>query len=136
MAEGFSADGWASFQRVFDMGSTGKECDLGRERNSHHWSGSSSPIGSTGSSKEERELAKIEIRFRKTELVLELDVIGNVIEEVVDLAGTVPYPSTGDDHSNDCCYADPFLQCSCEQRHLVPNEDVSNHGLLRKSESL
>ncbi|GFX41721.1 hypothetical protein TNCV_234001 [Trichonephila clavipes] len=72
----------------------------------------------------------------ETELVLELDVIGNVIEEVVDLAGTVPYPSTGDDHSNDCCYADPFLQCSCEQRHLVPNEDVSNHGLLRKSESL
>ncbi|GFT45330.1 hypothetical protein TNCV_1970201 [Trichonephila clavipes] len=71
----------------------------------------------------------------ETELVLELDAIANVIE-VVDLAGTVPYPSTGDDHSNNCCYADPFLQCSCEQRHLVPNEDVSNHGSLRKSESL
>ncbi|GFX60243.1 hypothetical protein TNCV_4534031 [Trichonephila clavipes] len=42
------------------MGSTGKECDLGRERNSHHWSGSSSPIGRMSGSEEKRELAERE----------------------------------------------------------------------------
>ncbi|GFT45943.1 hypothetical protein TNCV_3535261 [Trichonephila clavipes] len=65
MAEGFPANGWASFQRVFEMGSTGKDCDLRRERNSHHWSGSSSPIGRTGGSEEKRELAEREVRLRK-----------------------------------------------------------------------
>ncbi|GFW45191.1 hypothetical protein TNCV_716931 [Trichonephila clavipes] len=42
----------------------------------------------------------------------------------------------GDASSNDCAIAGLFLQCSCEQRHLAPNEDGSDHGLLCKSESL
>ncbi|GFW36184.1 hypothetical protein TNCV_4930461 [Trichonephila clavipes] len=58
MAEGFLANGRVSFQRVFEMGSAGKECDLRRERNSLHWPGGSSPIGRTGGSEEKRELAE------------------------------------------------------------------------------
>ncbi|GFU38956.1 hypothetical protein TNCV_1753651 [Trichonephila clavipes] len=41
-----------------------------------------------------------------------------------------------DDRSNDCGDAGLFPQCSCEQRYLASNEDVSDHGLLCKSETL
>ncbi|GFX31105.1 hypothetical protein TNCV_2026081 [Trichonephila clavipes] len=58
MAEGFSANGQASFRHVFGMGSAGKECDLGRERNSLHWSGGSSPIGRCVAGEEKGELAE------------------------------------------------------------------------------
>ncbi|GFV19256.1 hypothetical protein TNCV_532991 [Trichonephila clavipes] len=58
MAEGIPTNGRASFRHVLGLRSAGKECDLRWERNSLHWSGSSSPIGRTGRSEEKGELAE------------------------------------------------------------------------------
>ncbi|GFU91763.1 hypothetical protein TNCV_1672651 [Trichonephila clavipes] len=58
MAEDFPANGRSSFRRVLGMGSAEKECDLWRERNSLHWSGSSSPIGRMGRLEEKGELVE------------------------------------------------------------------------------
>ncbi|GFU47769.1 hypothetical protein TNCV_4465171 [Trichonephila clavipes] len=63
MAEHFPANGRASFRRVFRMGSAEKEYDLRRERNSLHWSGSSSPIGRTGRSEEKGDCQVIYSQF-------------------------------------------------------------------------
>ncbi|GFY09710.1 hypothetical protein TNCV_3696721 [Trichonephila clavipes] len=78
--EDFPANGRASFRRVLGMGSAEKECDLRRERNSLHWSGSSSPIGRTGRSEEKGELAqreKIISRERYQEILKFREIHGN-----------------------------------------------------------
>ncbi|GFV43331.1 hypothetical protein TNCV_2098281 [Trichonephila clavipes] len=68
MVEDFPANGRVSFRRVFGMGSVEKEYDLRRERNSLHWSGSSSPIGRTGRSEEKGELAERKNNLTRTVL--------------------------------------------------------------------
>ncbi|GFT44104.1 hypothetical protein TNCV_2111291 [Trichonephila clavipes] len=55
LTNGREFPGRVSLRHVLGLRSAGKECDLRWERNSLHWSSSSSPIGKTGRSEEKGE---------------------------------------------------------------------------------